>query len=186
MIARLGERVRDPQHLATPEAVKQTILSEAQRVVAVATKALITPSTRTYTPTLLPVVDYTTFEIASVVSILVFDRELPRVPWRTLAQHDPYWITRAAPAPTCWDMIGRRHFLLWPRPIGGSIAYKLRGVAIPPDLGSAGLNMAIDDQHMPGILTLAEQLLLLRQRLLVSLVPAAERQKADVTVGRAT
>lgn len=182
LVAELGRRMRDPDHLAHSAADKEEILLHCQRVVASANHTAIVQVDATYAATGFPLIDFINVNLLRVERIQIDDHsDLDRIDWRSLANHNPRWLSVRG-RPRVWDMIGRQYVLVWPQPLT-TITVTLFGTH-RTGFGDAALELP--DEYAPGVLTMAEQLLLLRQRLFLSIAPSAEHGKADIYSGRAT
>lgn len=185
MVTALGRRMRDPAHLAHASADKVGLLYRCERIVCAATKAIMPRQAITYAPTVFPVHQISALNFTRIERVEYAGKALDHVPWKTLWQHKPNWLQERG-EPRVWDMFGRRYVLIWPMPATPSVTVTLVGVRLTKTIDTINGVFELQEEHMPGVLSLAEQLLLLRQRLFASITPAAERAKADVRAGRAT
>lgn len=184
-------RIRDPNGTAHAAADVRTILSAAQRMVNAKTRALINSVTlnRVARRPLIAVNAAVSASLLRVESVQDSKRELQHIAWPSLGHHDPFWFRRTAPSATVWSNVGHDLLLVWPAIPAANASEGLlaTGTAITTDLsGNDSIVTDLPDQHMPAVLDIAEQLLLLRQRLFASLKQATEKQGERADLGSAT
>lgn len=179
----LLRRVRDPNGLAHARADVRNLLSHCQRIINAHTDAVLTTEDITVpagSVFLSLAVDASTIDRLS--SVRVDGRDLPCVPWNTLQHHDRQWPRATSDIPMVWTPIGRTMFVVWPAP-RTTITVTLVGVKATASLASSdSLTTDVRDTHMPALLNIAEQVVLLRHRLMASAAIARDRLP---TVGEA-
>ena len=182
----LGRRLRDPSNLAHPPVYVIPLLSYIQQIVNASTGAIKTSATVTFSSTIPHnFTDVTTAlpTVARVERVLYQNQDLDRVPWPQYIHHDPYWARRAGSQPLQWDMVGRGLLTVWPSVLNTAESVTVIGTKVTTALTVGGSVTELPDQHMPAILSMAEQLLLLRQRLLASMKPAVEHFERALPTG---
>jgi hypothetical protein len=186
LVTALGRRIRDPNSLAHSSTNVTTLLSHIQRVVCAATGALKTSTAVSFTATNSHPIYDTTSTITGLVRIervLYRNEDVLRSPWQQWLQQDPYWLRTPGSRPLRWDMIGRRLLAITPPIINSAETFTVIGTKVTTALVNSSDATELPDQHMPAILTIAEQLLLLRQRLLASVKPAVEHLQRALPLG---
>lgn len=179
LVIALARRIRDPANTAHPIASVITLLSHIQRVINSATGAVKTSATLTLASP-YPQNLYDT----SVSPLTAFDRiervtyqndDLERGNWREMHAHDPYWATAAGVLPREWDRIGRGLLVVTPSLVNAGASVVCTGTKALAALTTGASATEMPDNHMPAILAMGEQLLLMRQRLMASVKPSVEQ-----------
>lgn len=171
----IARRIRDPNNGAHTATDIRTLLTHAQRIINSHTNALLAEESATQTAGTVILSTANLTSVDRVNTVRYEGRDLDLVPWESLKLHDPTWLTTLGATPRVWAPIGRMLFAVWP----GALADRtltIVGPKITAALSSAGTATEIRDQHMPAILNLVEQLLLMRHRLFTSAKKAAERR----------
>lgn len=173
-------RVRDPGGTAHGRTFTRELVSDLQRHVNGATKAVVTTATLTLNPRqqvygingLLP-------DCLRIEYVRDAGRDVPMVPWRSIGQADRHWSRRTGSRPNAWATCGRDLLIITPgmeetRTV--TVVYTTLTTALAADMDATEL----PDQRLPAVLDLAEAILLMRHRLLGVVGPAAERLKATL------
>jgi len=169
-------RVRDPDGTAHERSMVLRLLAECQRLVNAETRALLAelPVTIDSTNTVVDVQRLMPWALR-IETIRDGIRDLHRCSsWRQLAQADRLWLRRTGGRVQQWCHFTPARILLYPVPVDPTVltfVYTLRtsDFTLDSDLVQLPVNLE------PAILDLAEQVLLMRQRLFLSIPPAAER-----------
>ncbi len=181
-------RVRDTDGTAHSDTIVLDLLSHCQRAVNAKNKSVLGTTTKTLlrNQPLIHIQSSLNDNILRIERVQYQGRDLERVQWTSLAHHNPRWFRLTDRIPRVWDVIGRDLFLVWPSPpIGVTVTVDVTYTKSTVDLTTDGDSLEVDEQHSPAILTLMEQLLLMRQRLLPAIASAAQRTNTDVEQGRA-
>lgn len=185
LVTALGNRIRDPNSTAHPSASVITLLSYCQQVIGAATGALKITSSLTL-PALAPhnITDlsFSFIQHVRVERVLYQNRDLEQTPWQSFAHHRPDWVRASGAQPLMWDMIGRL-VVVTPTVLDRTETVSLIGTKLTATLAASGNAIELPDAHVPAILALAEQLLLLRHRLLTSVKPAVEQLQRMLPTG---
>lgn len=185
----LLRRVRDPHGTANDIFSVFVVLSHCQRFVNAATRAVLVEAILFRFPgNPFVQISHLTPPIQRVEQVRAFGRTLTRVDWTTYANHDPTWIKKRASLPLVWSPVGGDILCIWPSAIAPEACeVTVTGTKYTPDLTDPLQELELPSQHSPAILTMGEELLLLRQRLMsLSLKAAAERGVKNIQHGRAT
>lgn len=169
-------RVRDPDATAHSRTFVRRVLAECQRLVNAETRAVLAevPITVDQTNTILDVQRLLPWAIR-IETIRDGIRDIPRCrSWRELAQADRLWLRRTGGRVQTWCHFTPARVLLYPAPadpVSLTFVYTLR----TNDFTTDAVELQLPVNLEPAILNLAEQILLVRQRLFLSVPPAAER-----------
>lgn len=176
LLGHLMLRVRDPDGTAHERSMVLRLLAECQRVINAETRAVHAEMDVDVdaSNTILDVHRLLPWALR-IETIRDGIRDIHRCKsWREIAQSDRTWLRRVGGRITQWCHFTPARVILYPAPVDLTtitLVYTLRTgdfitgdelVQLPPNLE-------------PAILNLAEELLLLRQRLFLSMPPAAER-----------
>lgn len=171
----VSRRVRDPNNTAHPAVDVRNLFTHAQRIINTHTEGILQASSLAITAgTALIDFSATIPLVDKLLSIRKDNIELPMVPWESLQHANPTWLA-ARGTPEVWAPIGRTMFALYPAP-DRAISMTLVGTKTTASLTSSATTTDLPDRHMPALLNLVEQLLLMRQRLLTSAKVAADRR----------
>jgi hypothetical protein len=185
----LLRRVRDPRGTATDIFSVFNVLSHCQRFVNAATRAVLidVPLYRFPGNPFIQISGITP-PILRVEQVRAFGRTLERGDWTQLQNHDPTWLKRRASLPLFWSQIGGDLLCIWPSAISqDACQVVVTGTKYTADLTVYNQPLELPDHHAAAILTMGEELLLLRQRLMsLAMKAAAERQKVAIGYGRPT
>jgi len=168
-------RVRDPDATAHPRPLVLRVLTECQRLVNAETRAVLASVafTADASHTILDIQHLLPWAIR-VETIRDGVRDLHHCgSWHEIAATDRYWLKRTAGRITTWCHFTPSRVLLYPAPndpVPLTLIYTLRTA----DLGET-TPLQLPFNLEPAILELAEQVLLTRQRLFLSIPPVAER-----------
>lgn len=178
LVTALGRRIRDPNSTAHASASVITLLSHIQRCVNAMTGAVKTNQAVTLpadVPHSFSDMTATLTSFVRIERVLYQNEDVLRGDWRRYAHIDPYWARRAGSRPLMWDMVGRGLFVVTPTipGLGGTVTAIGTKLTTALTVGSSATELP--DEHMPAILAMGEQLLLMRQRLLASVKPAVEQ-----------
>lgn len=168
--AALSRRVRDPNVTQNAD-IMLALLSDCQRLVNAALGSVVTTATVTLTHRQTV---YAYGEVASdIVRVLGVTADTGaqahQIDWRQLAHNDPRWIHAVGDEVRHWDVIGHNLILLHPSPpesVGRTATVQY--VQELADLGS-GDTLDIPPAHVNLMIDMAEEVLLLRNRLFPSL-----------------
>lgn len=181
LIDALATRVRDPNSTAHTRADLATILTHCYRLVNAATDTETSLANVTFAANqpLVSLFATLAFSIRVLTVGSSSTQRLTPVPdWRWLASHDPLWFRRTADYPSVWGMIGRDLLFVWPAPRVATV-FSVAYVSASSISDSIGASIGAQQMNMP-ILDLAEQVVLLRHRLLASMKPAAAKFQAHI------
>ena len=173
-------RVRDPGGTAHSRAFTRELLSDLQRHVNGATRAVLTTATLTLNPRQqLYSISGLLTDCLRVEYVRDAGRDVPPVPWRTLGRADRLWTRKVGSTPEAWATIGRDLLVITPgmdetRTV--TVVYTTLTTALAADQDATEL----PDQRLPAVLDLAEAILLLRHRLLSVAPSAASRLKTTL------
>ena len=164
LVDQLLRRSRDPEGFATTIDQFHTLLTHAQRYVALSTNALA--SRHTYTLIKRRIV-YDIGELGAdigrVLSINVDGRDLIRTPWRALTRQDRLWLRKTDAVPTTWAQLGRNTLVIYP---GVTQAIPVEIVYVPVtkviDHQNNDLELAVDHHNV--LLDFTEGLNMIRRR----------------------
>ena len=184
LITALGRRIRDPNNLAHSATNVTTLLSAVQQVVNTMTGAVKTSVTTGITTNpafgLLSTVNN---GLVRVERLLYRGQDVIRAPWPRFAAVDPLWARRSGSRPLMWDMVGRTTLAVTPCIPSTAETVTLIGTKTLTTLTTSGQATEVSDQLMPVILSMAEQLLLQRQRLMASIKPSVEHFEKALKAG---
>lgn len=172
----LLNRVRDPHGTAHERSMVLRLLSECQRLVNAETRAVLAEADLTVdsSNTILDIQHLLPWALR-IETVRDGLRDLPRCgSWRELAEADRLWLRRTGGRLEQWCHFTPARVLLYPAPNDPTtvtLVYTLRTRDFTHDTDELELPPNLE----PAILDLAEQLLLMRQRLFASIPPVAER-----------
>lgn len=182
LVSALGRRIRDPNNTAHASTNVIALLNHIQRIINAATSAVKVTSTVTPTgPNAFIVMTNSLSSLIRAERVVFNNKDVLRSDWRSFVHHDPYWARAVGPAPLVWDRVGLGLVCLTPVVIGQPIS--VIGPKVTTALTTAGQATELPDQHMPAMLSMAEQLLLQRQRLFKSLKPSIESMQRLLPAG---
>lgn len=176
LIDLLLRRVRDPEHIAITRAYTRTLLSEAQRLVNLASPGVLQvadmPTNRgrvVYDWASQPLTrNDDVIESGEVARIdAIRDNQgvdLVRVDWRSYARVDRHWIKKTRDRPRFWSRLGRDLVVIWPAPARDSTV-TLVYVKLTDNLTSDDMTTEVRDDRLPAVLALAEAFILTHRRL---------------------
>lgn len=178
LVTALGRRIRDPNSTAHASGSVITLLSHIQRCVNAMTGAVKVSTDVTVSTTSVHAFTDMTSSLTThvrVERVLYQNDDVLHCAWTKYAHIDPYWTRRAGSRPLMWDMVGRGLFVVTPSlpGLGGTVTALGTKLTTALTIGSSATELP--DEHMPAILAMGEQLLLIRQRLLASVKPAVEQ-----------
>jgi hypothetical protein len=169
-------RVRDPDGTAHDRPMVLRLLAECQRLVNAETRAVLreAPVTVDASNTILDIQHLLPWAIR-IETIRDGVRDLHRCQsWREFPQADRLWLKRTGGRIKQWCHFTPARILLYPAPVDPTtleLVYTLRTNDFTHDTDAVQLPPNLE----PAILELAEQILLMRQRLFLSIPPVAER-----------
>lgn len=180
----VSRRVRDPNNTAHAVADIYVLLTHAQRIVNSHTRALLVSEDYILVGNDVTGTTRACAAIDRIETIRFNDVDLARVPWQSLKHNTPRWLTTYASWTSLpfWSPIGRMLFAVTPGPTTNA-SITIVGTKVTTALTSASSATEIRDQHMPAILNIVEQLLLLRQRLFVSAQQSGARRPYIARIG---
>lgn len=183
--AHLMARVRDPSNIAHDVANVRTLLSHLQIALNAATAAVTAESTAVFSsgdqPNAIRPLSGSFSGMLRVLRIQYQGEDVELVDWETLANIDPLWSRAAGPRPLMWSMIGRRLFTV--TPVAKNMEITVRGIKALTALTSSSQATELPDTYMPALIAMAEELILLRHRLLTSVKPAVEHVDRAIESG---
>lgn len=179
LIDALAQRIRDPNSTAHSRSVVADVLTHCWRLVNGATNTETTSASVSFAASqpFVSLFASLPFSIRVIAVGTSTTQRLAPIDWRTLASHDPLWFRRTADRAEVWGMVGRDLLFVWPAPAIAT-TYSIRYVTADT-ISDTGAAFASSQLTAP-ILDLAEQVLLLRQRLLASMKPAAEQFQQQI------
>ena len=183
--AEVLQRVRDPNNVQHADVILD-VLTDAQRLVAVAMASTSTDATLTLTPRqVLYTYSAIASDVARILHVTYQGRALQRANWREFSHAHPVWLHAVGDVPRHWDVIGHNLLAVFPSPPTATRSVTVRYVPILGTLGASDA-LTIPSAHVPLMLDIAEEVLLLRARLFPSIegAVAAEDRHIDAKTMR--
>lgn len=177
LISEVLRRVRDPNGTAHGRTFVLSLLDSLQVFVNAQTAALLGEATVTVSGPygLLNIALLLPTTCVRVEAIRDGTRDLPRADsWRVLAQADRGWLGRPGSRPETWCRIGPSWAAIYPVP-ADPFDLTLVFVRKPVTLTTEAVTVELPAPLIPALVTLAEEVLLLRQRLFPSMQVAQSR-----------
>lgn len=174
ILTEIYRRTRDPDRVATPEALGIQLLSEAQNAVNLAVKSQVSNTTITLNSHRLlykisemvlniPCARLEAVRIKVNPDFAEISKDLVEVPWQDLWRIDLHWF-RTVGEPKHWAKIGRDLFVIYPGPTEDRLAAVAFTHFIGP-LTALDEDISLRTEFFPLLLDLTEALFLLRLRL---------------------
>lgn len=163
----LLRRVRDPQGTAHSREFVRDIVSRAELIVNIATRAVTESASfplrvhqQLYGPLSVIVP-----RAAKIIGVHDRSREVTEVAWNDIHHYDGAWFRRLGPEPQMWALVGRDMLLVHP---GLEYDYPVQLIysLVPDPLVTEIQEMLLPEQFTPLILDIAEVILLTKQRTL--------------------
>lgn len=184
LVTALGRRIRDPNNLAHTSPNVITLLNAVQHVVNAMTGAVKQSVTASIAISpAFGLLSNVNSGVVRVERMLYRGQDVIRAPWNRFAAVDPGWVRRPGGRPLMWDMVGRTLIAFTPAIPLSAETITLIGTKTLATLSTAGQATEVSDQLMPAVLSMAEQLLLQRQRLLASVKPSVEHFEKALKAG---
>lgn len=166
-------RVRDVAATAHGD-VLLDVLSDCQRIINACYGGVLATASLTLVHRQ---VCYVRSDVATNVvrptQVSVNGRILTRTPWVEFKADNPQWV-HGVGMPRAWDFIGHNLLAIYPSPReGDALTASVRYITETADCINGGA-LEIPDAHVPALLDLVCEVLLLRQRLFPSIQEAAE------------
>ena len=168
-------RVRDPDATAHARPFVLRLLTQCQRLINAETRAVLSSAdlTADASSTILDIQHLLPWAIR-VETIRDGIRDVQRCgSWHEIAGSDRYWLKRTAGRPVVWCHFTPARILLYPAPIDPmtlTLIYTLK-----TNILTETTPLQLPFNLEPAILDLAEEIILVRQRLFLSIKPVAER-----------
>ena len=172
------ERIRDPLGDSITDTILYSILSHTQRILNAQVEAVMVSLTYSASAPVTTLAAASGVGFIRVKAASINDRTLIRMNWRALAREDPFWTTRTG-SPCVWDLVSHRLLVLYPAPTTATNVV-LEAVQDLDPIVTGTDTISLPSAHIAALLSLTEQVLLLRQRVLQPIKGAAEALESNL------